>query len=296
MLSSKLLSTVKTSYSKRWVGMVGLWLLVIFPVLSQEAFGQDDEIIHGPSYQLLNFGVVVKNPTYTIYRSALLGNLGLKNLGNFLDNHNLPFPKTIIYMNKTGYAFPFYFAIEEYKDSLSGKYGEFDFYHSFGGLRTYVDGMNPYHPTDVIDKFIYFGITAKRYFAPHHDGIVGGTDAVTNILRIVLDPSKQPVLFHCFGGLHRTGMIGMLLRFLQGGFWVDGPREESHGMSLNPAEQEYTKYNPLIFRKPNVEFVEQFSHDPRFLELQAQYHDALQGDERLFFDDDDSRSPNPVDD
>ncbi len=248
-------------------------------VLAQDV----DRIVHGPSDKLIHFGVVVKNSSYTIYRSSALGKHGLKHLSKMLDEQDLPFPKTIIYMNYEGYAFPFYFAIKEYKASLSGAYGEFDFFHPFGALRTYVDGEDPYHPTDDIDTTLNLGPIGQRYFSLQDVGISGGTDAVIDILKLVLDPERQPVLFHCFGGLHRTGMIAMLVRFVQGGFWVDGPKTSTKGMQLNPAEYEYAKFNPILFRKKNIQFVEKFSHDPRFLDLQDQYQAALADDENVYF-------------
>jgi hypothetical protein len=57
-----------------------------------------DDIVHGPSDRLINFGVVIQNDDYTIYRSAHLGKVGMRHLSKYLDRHELPFPKTIIYM------------------------------------------------------------------------------------------------------------------------------------------------------------------------------------------------------
>lgn len=258
--------------------------------------GPVDDKVHGPSDSRIKFGVVVKNSDYLIYRSSALGKHGMKHLNNILEQHDLPFPKTIIYMNKQGYAFPLYFAIKEYKLSESEKYGPFDFFHSFGKPRTYVDGHNPYYPSEIIDSRRYLGPVGKRYFSYGDGKVAGGVDTVLNILKLVLDPERQPVLFHCMGGIHRTGMIAMALRFIQGGYWVEGPKTEKWGMQLNPAEYEYYKYNPVLFRKKNIEFIEQFSRDPRFLALQEQYQEALNGDEGFYFNDDDSSDDDLEDD
>ena len=251
-------------------------LLVVGLALSARLFAQDvDDIVHGPSDRLIHFGVLVKNDTYTIYRSAALGKTGLRHLAKILRREDLPFPKTIIYMNDAGYQFPLYFAVHEYEASLDGKYGDFEFFHPFGKPRTYVDGQNPYEPTDIIDTDMILGRKARRYFQLGDGEVVGGVDAVLSILNLILDPERQPVLFHCLGGIHRTGMLAMLVRFLQAGFWVDGPKTEAWGRELNPAEYEYFKFNPIIFRPNNIKFVEEFSKDERFLELQEKYKAAL---------------------
>ena len=65
----------------------------------------------GPEHRGIKFGVMVNNEDYTIYRSAKLGKSGFKTLDEYLRKRDLPFPKTVIYMNKTGYKFPFYFAL-----------------------------------------------------------------------------------------------------------------------------------------------------------------------------------------
>lgn len=227
----------------------------------------------GPSCRKLNFGVIVNNDHYTIYRSSKLGEEGLRDLKKHLEDENLPFPKTIIYMNKTGYGFPWYYALEEYKQSLLGS---FKFIHSFSEERTYIDGENPYNPTDDIDSRLILGHEARRYFSLRDDGIDGGIDAVMRVLSIMLNPENQPVLIHCLGGFHRTGMMAMVIRYLQGGFWVDGPKVEVKGMSLNPAQYEYSRYNPLFFRVKNIEFIEAFSQDRRFLDLRDRYQGELQ--------------------
>lgn len=198
-----------------------------------------------------NFGILAKKAPYFIYRSAELGNDGLREVEKYLSQEGLPFPKTIIYMNAEGYAFPLYFAIQEYK--AQEKYG-FTFFHSFGNPRTYLDGQDPYYPTDVIDKFQYLGPIGRRYFKLGDGKITGGIDNLVTILNLVLDPANQPVLFHCLGGLHRTGMVAMLIRVIQGMKWDD-------------IVNEYHQYNRLFPRERNIKFVERFQNDKRFIEI-----------------------------
>lgn len=220
-----------------------LWILIAF---SSPSLG-------GPPR---NFGVVINNDTYQIYRSGKLGKHGLKKLANYLYKEGLPFPKTIVYMNKQGYAFPFYFAIQEYKEQE--RYG-FTFYHPFGKLRTYLDGQDPYQPTDVIDRSLYLGHVGRKYFDYGDGKVAGGVETLLLNLVIILEPVNQPVLFHCFGGFHRTGIVAMLIRYMQG--W-----EEKDIIA------EYHKYNPSFPREKNIDFVKAFSQDERFLELKRIYH------------------------
>lgn len=247
-----------------------LGLLLLSPKLAaRENLNQ----IEGPTLLHLNFGVVLKNDTFSIYRSAALGSSGLKLLKWYLDSNDLPFPKTVIYMNKNGYAFPQYFALQQYLKR--DDYG-FAFYHPFGELRTYVDGDNPYEPSEDIDTKSVLGKSARRYFELRDDGVDGGLQTVLEIVNVILDPANQPVLFHCHGGRHRTGMLAMILRYLQGGFWVNGPKTKKMGLELNPAQYEYYMFNKLLFREENIRFIERFSQDERFKVLKDQYGDLLQ--------------------
>ena len=235
----------------------------------------DKRKVYGPAKKRIKFGVVLNNDEYTIYRSAALGKGGLKTLHKHLKKNGLPFPKTIIYMNKNGYKFPFYFALDEYFASETQKYGGFKFYHSFGEERTYLDGINPYEPRDDIDRKSILGSRARKYFRLRDDGVDGGMDSLMRIMDLVLSPENQPVLFHCFGGRHRTGIVAMIIRYLQGGWWTDGTYKRRRGIDMNPAQYEYYKYNHLLFRKSNIEFVERFSQDDRFELLNEKYGESI---------------------
>ena len=75
----------------------------------------------GPSYSRYKLGVLVYNSKFQIYRSGALGKRGLRKVKSYLQKRSMLFPKTIIYMNKAGYKFPFYYALDEYH--LQKKYG-----------------------------------------------------------------------------------------------------------------------------------------------------------------------------
>lgn len=212
-------------------------------------------------YGAYNFGILVDNNEYQIYRSEALGKPGLKYLRQHLKNIKMPFPKTIIYMNNAGYGGPFTFATEEVK--LQGEYG-YKFYHMKGDINTYLDGHDPRYPRDDVD----------------HDGKKdGGLDTYYKILDIVLDKNNQPVLFHCFGGRHRTGIIALSIRYLQGGDWLKGyyrkfvfPRMLVH---LNAAGLEYAHFNTALFRLGNIRFIQAESKEERFNTLRNNYQTRL---------------------
>jgi hypothetical protein len=227
-----------------------------------------------------NFGVVVKNTKYQIYRSGKLGKKGLKYLKKELKNRNLPFPKTIIYMNDEGYNDTMkdyvvtkgkpLFALNEYK--LQDQYG-FKLFHSYDyNHRTYLDGRNPLVPTDDIDNGNNLGVIAQKTFGPNpNDGVDGGIEAFYRILDLMLDPNNQPVLFHCLGGKHRTGMMGLAIRSIQQGKWLkNAPNNE-----YTRAEQEYFDYNFLTPRKENFLFINEINKTERFQNYILDYKNEL---------------------
>lgn len=181
-----------------------------------------------------NFGVVVKNKNYQIYRSAFLGKAGIE----YVSTKDIPFPKTIVYLNVGGFTF-----VNEEK-ALQRQYG-YQFIH------IYLDGHKP----KIEDMY--------------------------RVLDIILKPENQPVLFHCYGGRHRTGMVAMALRYLQGGEWVHGQKRRKfvfprmRSPELNPAEFEYAEFNTALFRFTNVQYIRSLSQDAGFQELVRTHQDLL---------------------
>lgn len=214
-----------------------------------------------------NFGVVKMNSTYQIYRSEMLGSEGLKAVSEGLRLNNLPFPKTIVYMNINGYSNNDLRAMEEFRER---EFYNYSFFHSFlYNYRTYLDGKNPYEPKEDIDARNYLGDEAKEEFGVVSDKTPdGGVDAFARILDVVLDPSKQPVLIHCLGGRHRTGMTALALRYIEGGEWLKGSHSVrlppyTKSVTLNNAQYEYYKHNTLMFRFDNLKFIDTFfAKDP----------------------------------
>lgn len=215
-----------------------------------------------PSFAAYNFGVVVKNENYQIYRSSALGRKGLLYLKTYLKNKKLPYPKTIIYMNHHGY-YNGGFATQEI--ALQRTFG-YTFYHSKGAPSTYLEGHDPRSPKKDVTG----------------DGVKDGdVEAFYRIMELVLDRENQPVLFHCLGGRHRTGMIAMAIRTIQGGHWVNGPKRRRavfpriRSPYLSPLEQEYASFNTALFRFTNVRFIRDISKDDKFQEWIEFYRDDL---------------------
>jgi hypothetical protein len=213
----------------------------------------------------LNFGVVKYNDDYQIYRSELLGSVGLEKLSKHLQKNGLRYPKTIIYMNDEGYTDDDLRAVEEYEGQQ--QYG-YKFFHGFDyNYRVFLDGKNPYQPESDIDEDNKLGEKAKQIFGVKRDNEKdGGLDAFKRIMSLVLDPNRQPVLFHCLGGSHRTGMVGMTIRYIEGGEWLAGSYSVRlppfvSKTELNEAQYEYFRFfqdKPHALRKSNIEFVQKF--------------------------------------
>jgi hypothetical protein len=169
------------------------------------------------------------------------------------------------------------FAIEEYEESQ--KYG-FEFYHSFRrDYPTYLDTYNPFKPKENVYKRKYLNDTAIAYFGYWPEATLdGGMDAFYRVLDLVLE-SKEPILFHCTGGHHRTGMIALAIRYLQGGAWREGdfqgPLSRQH---LNKAQYEYYKHNPFLFENDNLDFIEAWAKTPEFAEYYELYNERLNGE------------------
>lgn len=208
-----------------------------------------------------NFGILIRKDPIYIYRSGMLGKKGLRVLKIELEKRKLPFPKTIIYLNRWGYGEPWTGspALKEYL--LQDKYG-YQFYHAYHyKYRTYLDGENPYKPSQDIDKAWFLGDVKNIFGLIKDNRMDGGMDAYIRILKLTLKRENQPVLFHCYGGKHRAGMVAMGIRYLQGGIWVSGRKRilriSGKEIPLNPAQYEYYLHNKDEIRIENLRFIEE---------------------------------------
>ncbi|MBT3984016.1 MAG: hypothetical protein HOE90_21855 [Bacteriovoracaceae bacterium] len=233
---------------------------------------------------LIKFSVVKINPFYKIYRSKILGKKGLEILREGLAYKRLPFPKTILHLDHRGLKghgeYSSGLALEEFDQQE--KY-HFEFIHPFVvGARTYLDPIDPYHPSIDIDQQKYFGKKASESIPVFPDkGKDGGVVSFFNILDVVLDTARQPVLIHDFNGQNATGMISLALRYIQGGDWVHGDKKlvtipkSGQKVELNPAQYEYYRHNKWKFEKKNLEFIEKVSKTGQFEDLINRFRDDL---------------------
>ncbi|MDD9952340.1 MAG: tyrosine-protein phosphatase [Zetaproteobacteria bacterium] len=255
---------------------IGAWALTAHA--ESVTIARDDQAPH-------HFSVVIQNAVHKIYRSSRLGKAGLIEVSSYLERQQLPFPTKIIYVDKHGFKKnpPLHslFALEEYESQRDYGYQFFHSYHS--EWKTYLDGQDPYLARQDIDQKQYLNKQAIQYFGLRDDGEIDGTvDDLMLILELILS-SEEPVLFHCADGQQRTGLIALILRYLQGGTWIDGNKKKvvltgmqpgTEGM-LNPAQYEYWLHNPENFLYSNIRFVEKFAQDARFLELRDTYQHSL---------------------
>ena len=248
----------------------------MFKALALRCFAFSFQALAG----LHNFGVVVVNARHMIYRSAALGASGLEELEQALAIRDLPFPTRVVSMNWHGYRrllpYPSHYAIEEYEASQSGA---FEFFHAFGyANRTYLDGRNPSRPRHDIDHAIAITPRYRAVFGFREDNQVdGGMDAFYRILGLVLD-APGPVIFHCTGGRHRTGIIALAIRYIQGGAWLDGRHPVWVALRLrflNNAQYEYFTHNKLMFRQENLDFVETWAKSPEASAYVSRYRKGL---------------------
>lgn len=263
----------------------------------------------------LNFGVLVNNPYFRIYRSSGLGTRGLAELENHLQGEDHPerLPSTIIYMNHYAYGD----ASENLKNYFIKKYKEWEgsptfAYQAFAKQQdmhplfprsekqflflhpadsaeknVFLQGKNPLQ--DLLEERDFTGISLKRPAKGESIRTRGGRENLYNVLEGILS-GKGPVLFHCKGGIHRTGMTALMIRYLQGGEWTRPWLRESEGgpsaISVraktggptyqmvkvgNPAEYEYFLHNPKNFRRENLQAIRELSGDLRFQCLREKF-------------------------
>lgn len=247
----------------------------------------------------LNLGVVVNNDKYTIYRSKALGRRGVLELYSHLQQLDLPFPKRVIFMNKEGYRSYFggglfsqyshyftgmnYFAYEQaevfrhFPQDL-----QVAFFHPLNS-RVYLSGQNPLEDMVAINIERVADPHIIDYFSPDYFSIIGTRSNFFRVLELILE-NKEPSLFHCTGGLHRTGMIALAIRNLQGNLWT---KKFAHPVAVkvgllqrtvllrNLAEVEYYMHNQLQFREKNILSMRTLAYQPEFQNLQKKYRSDL---------------------
>ena len=256
------------------------------------------------AYDPLNFGVVLNNEHHKIYRSKALGERGVYELFSFMKASQLELPSTVVFMNKEGYkrnivgtwASPIThvlngmtpFVYEQARlFAKGGKFPNIDFYHPLNS-RVFLSGQDPLNdivslPISAITEPEILDYFAKEVSDNGFVNIIASRSSFFNTLELVL-ASKGPVLFHCTGGLHRTGMIALAIRYLQEGIWTKPfkyPLQVKFGLRgkiatlSNLAEVEYYLHNSWNFRSKNLKAVRNISEAEQFKDLKKRYQDSL---------------------
>ena len=252
-----------------------------------EIQGQLREFLHDPIYNYkhiehLNYSHLDIGNGHQIMRSGKLGKTGLAFLDHFFQEKRIKKFRSVFYVHKAGFFDKEEnFAYEEYIDSINRN--DFRFYNLFQDPLIYVDGRNPLNvqerysqivcTQDYCSDWILQGEKIKEF------EFDGGLDSLIEVVRLLLDKSKQPALIHCRAGKHRTGIIIMILRYLQGGKWLKTDAVPGEGImrgadkqpflieNLNLLEYEYFAHAYPKGRIENIEFIRQFISDDRYKEI-----------------------------
>lgn len=245
----------------------------------------------------LNFAVVINN---AIYRSKRLGDKGIRFVLGTLKDLQLPVPKTIASIHVMGFGGRF--GDYNLKEISESKKQNITFLHSYAydpKLTVYMDGTDPssvfaddphhgniYDPR-TLDKFIpdpkvramlriNESVAEGRY-------LTGDTkDFLLSLINIIDAP--WPVLIHCKGGKHKTGMFSIIFEYMAfsaasdknyatevripsyknriakwfqndisfSNIFLGGPMHVTY--KLSPAEGHYAEHNMDVFRFQNIEF------------------------------------------
>lgn len=245
-------------------------------------------------FEDLNFGVIVYNSYFKIYRSAGFGKLGFQPLKQHLESKFLEIPKKVLYLNYFGFkpgfphswlatkimvsegvqrisdfarksvGTPIYsyknFAFDE--DAMATKDREFEFVYG-GNRNVYLIGHNPLVGRN--EPMLFKDSSGKEVRRR------GNREALYEVLKEVLT-APYAVLTHCKRGYHRTGMLALMIRYLQGGNWIESMGADyGNDKVTNLAEYEYSLHNPNQLRSENLRAIRQLAQDERFKCIRDRY-------------------------
>ena len=227
---------------------------------------------------------------HQIMGSGALGHDGIEDISHYLANKGMQPLKTIIYIHKEGFQATEdegAFAQEEMAYCAKNK---INFLHPFLGThKLYIDGLNPFHipPKESDAESRQDQQTGYDFIDESMDSIdlSGSTEAIYEALSLALNKHLQPVLIHCRAGRHRTGIIQMILRYLEGGQWTDSSKkyrgifrakkDKSNLIEkddLLPLEFEYFHNAKPKARIENIQFIREFMYG----EQQSHFRKRLQ--------------------
>ena len=246
-----------------------------------------------------NFSVVLDG---MIYRSSLLGKKGMQEMWHTLKKEGVPRPNSIASIHVMGFGgVGGTYNLEELEESKKKGLTFLHSYHYSKHLTVYMDGTDPskivendphhgnIYTQETVNKFIPDeniqqmlkidqSLAEGRYLS-------GDTEDFLQSVENMID-APWPILIHCKGGRHKTGMFAMIFEYLaykasmkaeyseevsipayknrfanwwsrgHGSFWhalFGGPLHENH--MLRPAETNYAYHNSSVFRRKNIDFV-----------------------------------------
>ena len=246
-----------------------------------------------------NFAVVLEN---MVYRSSLLGKKGMREVWATLKKAGVPRPKSIASIHVMGFGgVGGTYNLEELEEAEKKGITFLHSYHYNKNLTVYMDGTDPSKivENDPHHGNIYIQETVNRFIPDENIQkklkidksiaenryLSGDTEDFLQSLENMID-APWPILIHCKGGRHKTGMFAMVFEYLayksamkaeyseeisipayknrfanwwsrgHGNLWqvlFGGPFHENH--LLRPAETNYAFHNLSIFRRKNIDFV-----------------------------------------
>ena len=224
---------------------------------------------------------------HQIMGAGALGKEGLAELVDYLAKENMQPLKTVLFIHKEGFKNTeesSAFALEELAYCSDH---DMTFLHPFNKQKSlYIDGLNPLNvkaKDAMVDLSQYFEEGSDLDDPPHAFDLSGGVNALLDTLSIALNKSMQPVLIHCRAGRHRTAMIQMVLRYLEGGQWTDAKKSYYGSFrykkrkdklieldDLLPLEYEYFQNARPKARMENIDFIRELMYSPEHSELRSQ--------------------------
>ncbi|MFK7826652.1 MAG: hypothetical protein AB8G05_21100 [Oligoflexales bacterium] len=251
------------------------------------------------SIRKYNFAVVLDR---MIYRSSLLGKKGMKEIWSNLKKNGVPRPKSIASIHVMGFGgVGGNYNLEELEESKKQGLTFLHSYHYDKHLTVYMDGTDPSKivENDPHHGNIYVQETVNRFIPDENiqkklriaesiaenRHLSGDTEDFLQSIENIID-APWPILIHCKGGRHKTGMFAIIFEYLayksamkaeysedvsvpayknrfanwwsrgHGSLWqalFDGPFHEHH--LLRPAETNYAFHNSSVFRRKNIDFV-----------------------------------------
>ena len=228
--------------------------------------------------QYYNFDIVIPG---LIYRSRHLGSKGLNWLYKIFESNHLNFLQSVASIHVYGYGsgkfkhklgslimpeyFNLYYNLEEFQYCKKNQIEFLHTYHSDRNKFVYFDGEDPSEiPFSPHHGDIYRKATTDIYLTPesvelfnidlNHSPVPGDTSDFLQTLQNLID-TPWPLLIHCKGGKHKTGMIAMIFQFLYLSHINSGYKPDFYSFESSPLYLSYITHAGHEPNKKNTDFV-----------------------------------------